>query len=214
MDNISNWNGETRQRNVQLLLTRRKPMTEEKKFFLINYDEFKPVGVFGDAASADVVGQKSKFKYLVVGKPEDLEKFPLKSLNALSSNCEGEGEIKDRKVGAQSVFELLNKLKLETPALPQKRRAKKSNPDKPKTKAKSTLLREAFEGEKKCYKKDELTELTGYDERNLYTMVSILKNPKRTPQEKLLEILYDKATGCYYMGEENKPVVEMKEEKK
>ncbi len=65
----------------------------------------------------------------------------------------------------------------------------KKGSKKPGKKTKVGRIREAF-STKKSYTVDELMKLSGFDERNLRTAMTILRNPKRT--KILLETEYDR----------------------
>lgn len=82
----------------------------------------------------------------------------------------------------------------------QKRRVTMTKAEeKPGKISKIDLLKTAF-GEKKTWTVAELTERTGYDEKNLYVAVKFLQNPKRTKADQLMVIEYDKKEKTYTLA--------------
>ena len=57
-------------------------------------------------------------------------------------------------------------------------------------------LKDAFK-RRKTYTEDELVELTGYDMKNLHVAIAFLKNPKRTKEEELVELEFNKEKRTY-----------------
>lgn len=183
--------------------------------FLFNYDACKVVGKYEKKVDADQAGQKASFKYVVISSKTDLENFPLKvSTQFLTEN--GAPAAKTKAEAGAAAWEIIKKMDLKaitseeaaasasnkkkkTPATPGEKKERK-----PREGSKIDLLKKAF-ATKKCHTVEELCAITGYDARNLYTSVALLKNPSRTKPENIFEVSYDSKTKSYYQGETNKP---------
>jgi len=80
------------------------------------------------------------------------------------------------------------------------KRPPRKQPTGPKKKTKTALLREAF-AEQPTWAQDDLLTKTGYDARNLNTALAIMRNPKRTKPDLILEVKFDRAAKTYTLQE-------------
>jgi len=83
------------------------------------------------------------------------------------------------------------------PETPKADEAPKAD-DKPVRITKASLLRSAFD-EKVVWTRDELLKRTGYDKNNLTVALAILRNPKRTKEDQILRVKYDRVSKTYLL---------------
>lgn len=138
-------------------------------------------------------GQEGKFA--VISNVDELaDQFDKDSLITLRTNLRGKPAAGDAKKSAKKLaFECFKEAtKEKTPAAEKKETA-------PKKPTKTNLAREILK-EKGVISRKDLAEAIGHDESNCHTMMSILKNPKRTKDP--VWNLFDKASGTYTIYED------------
>ena len=162
--------------------------------YLLNADKMVIVNKFATAMDADLVGQKSKFGYLVLSKASDLEQLAVKHLTALRGSLSHlKGKVESKKIACPQIWNLIEDLQLDALKAPEKKSPKKKSAED-KQPSNVDKIRELF-NKKKPVTRKEIMDVTGYDSRNAHTAMGILKNPART--SKPLHTEYDRKTQTY-----------------
>ena len=180
---------------------RRRTNKMAKAHYLLNFDKLIIVNKFATAMDADKVGQKSKFRYLVLSDAGSLEKLTLKILKSIQKNLGGTGTVDNKAVASTRIWAFIKKLDLEVMKPPERKPAKKAVPKKDQKPSKIELIRGLFK-KKKVISREEIKTATGYDDRNAHTAMAILKNAARTKNTLLTG--YDRKTKTYTLIERPK----------
>jgi hypothetical protein len=177
---------------------RRTNQMAKTAHYLLNFDKLVIVNKFATAMDADQVGQKSKFRYLVLSGADNLEKLTLKILKEIQKKLGGTGAVDNKAVASARIWDFIKKLELEIMKPPEKTPAKKTVPKKDQKPSKINLIRDLFK-KKKAVSREDIKTATGYDDRNAHTAMAILKNAERTKDTLLTA--YDRKTKIYTLIE-------------
>jgi len=147
------------------------------------------------------VEEDAEGNFAVITKPDELiESFEKEKLIALRTNIRGKEAKGDQNKSAKKLaFEICEQMGKDP------KPAAKTKEKKPPKVTKVSMAREIL-AEKGTIKKADLAEAIGHDLQNCHTMISILKNAKRTKEP--LFVSYNKATTEYTLHETEKEMIE------